>query len=236
MRQQHGLVEALGWDSAHFGVTVGRVARDAYDLRAAAAEADALSFACTYLLVSADDPARLSAAQRAGFVVVDVRIELATEAMNALDPAHGCRAAHSTADAGWLKELAAERFTSSRFFADPRFGHDAAASLFEAWVDSGLEGGPRQLLISGEQTGFVIARYDHPADEGVIELIASSADAARGTGRRLLSAAHERFLAEGLTSASVVTQAGNIAALRLYESAGYRIRHSDVWLHRWRET
>jgi dTDP-4-amino-4,6-dideoxy-D-galactose acyltransferase len=210
------------------------VAPGATDFEAVATEADALGLDCVYLLVPADDKERLIAAQRVGFVVVDVRVELEARTVSVAEREHGCRSADQDADSDWLKAVAAQRFTNSRFFADPGFGHDAAARLFEAWITRGLSGGSRHVIVLDDQAGFVICDNDASVPEGVIELIGTSSTAARGTGGRLMSGAHEWFLAQGLSSASVVTQAANISAMRLYERIGYRMRRSDIWLHRWR--
>ncbi len=204
------------------------------DLFAAAAEADAKRCDCVYLLLPTADTTHLNAAQRAGFLVVDVRVELEARRLSVAEPEHGCRIADPATDAEWLKAVAAERFQSSRFFADPHFGAQAAARLFQAWITRGLAGGSRRVVVLDEQAGFVICDKIGSPPRGVIELIASSSAAPKGTGACLMSGAHDLFLAQGLTSASVVTQAANVAALRMYERAGYRVRRTDVWLHRWR--
>jgi dTDP-4-amino-4,6-dideoxy-D-galactose acyltransferase len=229
------LIEILDWDSEFFGITIGRVASGAGDLSAAAAEADARECVCTYMLLPAGDAERLLAAQRVGFMVVDVRIELCAQRVSVTDPAHGCRLADRDLDAGWLASVASRRFINSRFSIDPKFGSDAAGRMYEAWIARGLAGGHRQVVVLDDQAGFVICGHDAPVSEGVIELIATSGTADRGSGSRLMSGAHELFLAQGLSSASVVTQAANVAALRLYEGSGYRVRRADVWLHRWHD-
>lgn len=228
------LVEILEWDSEFFGIKIGRVAPGAGDVSAAAAEADARGCVCTYLLLPAGDAEHLIAAQRLGFTVIDVRIELSAPRVAVADPAHGCRLADPDIDAGWLASVASRRFTDSRFSIDPGFGHDAAGRMFEAWIARGLAGGQRQVIVLDDRAGFVICGNDESVPEGVIELIATSGTAVRGSGSRLVSGAHEWFLEQRLSSASVVTQAANVAALRLYEKAGYRVRRSDIWLHRWR--
>lgn len=228
------MIETLDWDSEFFGVSVGRVAPATTDLVAAAAEADAKGVDCTYLLLAADDADRLMEAQRAGFTVVDIRIELGAETVSVDDPDHGCRIADPDADASWLKRIASQRFTNSRFFADPHFGREAAGGLFEAWITRGLAGDGRQVVVLDDRAGFVICGRDTSLHEGIIELIATSDSAARGSGLRLMSGAHDWFLAQGLRSASVVTQVANVPALRLYERVGYRARRTDIWLHRWR--
>jgi ribosomal protein S18 acetylase RimI-like enzyme len=92
------------------------------------------------------------------------------------------------------------------------------------------------VLVAPPDRGFVIVGLDRAAGVGDIELIAVRPEAAgAGVGRALLRAAHARFAESGFSRAVVTTQAGNVAAMRLYEHAGYRTTAMAYWLHRWRE-
>lgn len=227
-------IETLAWDSEFFGISIGRAGADTHDFAAVAAEADAKGCDCIYLLLSAADSERVGAAQAEGFRVVDVRVELRAGTVAVTDSQHGCRAADASADADWLKSVASQRFRYSRFYSDHNFPRDAASRMFEAWADRGLTDLGRHVVVLDDHVGFVICGRDTDASEGVIELIATSANAAPGTGQRLMNGGHEWFAAQGLQSASVVTQAANVPALRLYERFGYRVSRSSIWLHRWR--
>jgi ribosomal protein S18 acetylase RimI-like enzyme len=39
--------------------------------------------------------------------------------------------------------------------------------------------------------------------------------------------------ARAFPTIDVVTQGSNVAAVRAYEAAGFRLSRSEVWLHRW---
>jgi dTDP-4-amino-4,6-dideoxy-D-galactose acyltransferase len=232
------LIEALAWDTEFFGFPIGRVAADSHDLRAAAVEADSSGYRCTYLLVEAAEGARLVAAQHAGFVVVGTRAELAAELSDtpiAADDNADTRVADRASDETWMRALARSRFGLSRFGVDPRFGPDSAARLFEAWVDRGWDGPERHVIALDDAGGFVICALDSETREGVIDLIATAPDV-KGGGAALVASSHRWFHDERVRTASVVTQGDNIAALRLYERAGYRMRSHAYWLHRWTQS
>lgn len=78
----------------------------------------------------------------------------------------------------------------------------------------------------GKVSGYVLL-----GDQAKIELIGVS-DAARGqgVGRALVLSA---IAASGDRDVKVVTQARNVAAMRLYEASGFKVVSADVWYHRW---
>ncbi len=230
------LTAELPWDTEFFGFPIGRISPHAGDFAAAAAEADGAGYRCTYLLVEGVGSNRLIDAQRAGFVMVATRAELRLQQLAAVSDLGSqsglTRPAERGADREWVRELARIRFGTSRFYTDPGFGPDQAGRLFEAWVDRGLADPERHVIVLDDAAGFVICGVDRPSREGVIELIATAAER-RGGGQLLIAAAHRWFHDQDLQTASVVTQSENIAALRLYEQAGYRMCSFGYWLHRW---
>ena len=71
-------------------------------------------------------------------------------------------------------------------------------------------------------------------DVGQIGLIAvSEQQRGRGLGRRLVEAADRWMFDHGAKSAHVVTQLQNVAACRLYENAGYKIKTIEYLYHFW---
>ena len=226
--------EPLSWDSELFGFPIGRVPEPAA-LDDAVSAADADGVRCLYLLCPADEDHALQAALDAGFRPYDVRVEL-ERALEGTEPGgEEVREANAGDEAG-LSRIAAERFTGTRFFADPHFPREACRELYVAWLRRGLTTAPeRRTLVAGDAEGFVTCRFDAASGTGTIELIGVADGAAgRGLGAALLAGAHRAFAGAGLRRASVVTQARNVPALRLYERHGYLTSATAVWLHRWR--
>ena len=80
-----------------------------------------------------------------------------------------------------------------------------------------------------EAAGFVGARTD--GDVARIELVyVDAASRGQGLGRALI---REAVAAVAASEVSVVTQTGNVAAQRLYQSLGLRSRGALAVLHLW---
>jgi len=231
-------VEELEWDSAFFGMRIGRVRGGAVlgELTQALAEADERGIRCLYLLAPAADLGLLDAAQEHGFRVRDVRVELARAVAGhgaAMWP--GLRTGRPQ-DLERLEPLARSAFRGTRFFGDPGFPRERSAQLYVEWLRRGLSGaGERVTLVGGDLSGFVVCEIDTTAREGRISLIAVAAEVSgQGLGGTLMEGAGHVFRERGLARASVITQGHNVAALRLYERLGYRTENVSLWLHRWR--
>jgi len=226
-------IDQLEWDSRHFGVTIARLREpsDPQRIEEGVAAAERAGVRCLVALVDLDRIAATVAAEEAGFRCYDVRIELDRELgeVPSLEPI-----AATEADLPHLEGIARTSFTDSRFYADPNFADERAAEMYALWVRRGVADSERLLLTTERREGFVVCRLDSETATGAIELIAVSAAAVgRGLGTELLAAADSAFAAAGLSRASVVTQARNIAAQRLYQRWGYRAQAASLWLHRW---
>jgi dTDP-4-amino-4,6-dideoxy-D-galactose acyltransferase len=229
-------VQPLAWDSAFFGFPIARIAAERPDraaLEEAVAACDRDGVRCAYLLLDAADAAGSEAAQASGFVLRDVRVELDRPVGGADPGAVDERVAIAEAGSGELaalEVLARERFTSSRFFADPGFPRERCRELYAAFVCRGLSGDPRWTLATAGASGCIVCHADERAGVGTIELVVATRP---GDGTALVRAAVARFADAGLTRAVVVTQACNVAAQRSYQRAGFRTCRSGLWFHRW---
>ncbi|MBA3807995.1 MAG: GNAT family N-acetyltransferase [Solirubrobacterales bacterium] len=232
------LVEELAWDSSFFGFPIGKVAEGIAvgDVEAATKEADQHALRCVYMLVAADDHALLDSSQRHGFLVRDVRVELARRVEGHPATLRGLRRG-SVDDLERLAPIARERFAGTRFHADSGFPRGRSADLYVQWLRRGLAGeGSWLALVAEDYSGFVVCDLGLTSGTGSIGLLGVAADAAgRGVGSSLLAGAGAVFTEAALTTAQVVTQAHNIAAQRLYQANGYRTARTQVWLHRWRD-
>ncbi|MFM7108744.1 MAG: GNAT family N-acetyltransferase [Planctomycetaceae bacterium] len=235
----------LPWDSQFWGFAVARL--DAETLSSSALDqADAWCAAhgirCLYVRVGGSDPRTLAAAEAGGCRFVDVRMELALPLTGRVPAAAEAgdvvvRAA-GPADLPQLEALAAKAHRDTRFFKDSRFPAARAADLYRAWLERDVA---RHVAVVCETPtrptrpcGYVTCELDAARGEGRIGLLAVAPESTgRGLGTRLVRAALQRFAAEGLRTARVATQATNVAALRLYEAAGFRTCAASLWFHKW---
>jgi undecaprenyl-phosphate 4-deoxy-4-formamido-L-arabinose transferase len=232
-----GICRILDWDSEFWGFPIARVLPERVD--AATAEqverwCEGHGVVCAYLLAGAGDAETAAAAEGVGFTPVDTRVTLerpggppAAESR----PVDGLEIRPAEArDEAALVGLARQAHTDTRFFFDPHFSSTRAAELYAAWVRRGLAEDPFRVFLAerdGSPVGYVLVKTD-PLE---IDLIAVE-QAARGDGIGSALVAEAIGVSPNGT-VRVVTQARNVAALRLYESFGFRVVKTEAWYHRW---
>jgi dTDP-4-amino-4,6-dideoxy-D-galactose acyltransferase len=231
----------LDWDSAHFGLRIGRVMPtrlDAELLRQVLAWASVSSIDCMYLLADSNTAGTLRVVCEAGWRMVDIRVTLGAELWDVTHSATCVRVA-KTEDIPYLKQLAKRSHTDSRFYADGNFPRTACDELFATWIersvlDRSFAGAVFVAQTNGDQpAGYITCSLEE--GKGNIGLIAVD-EKARGVGlgTQLLWEAARWFAGQGAGRVSVVTQGCNIPALRLYERCGFSIESIQLWFHWWR--
>ncbi len=234
------LCRFLDWDSAHFGMRVGRVMprrADCEGMREALGWAASENIDCMYLLADSSDPVTARSVQDAGFRMVGVRAGLGvTLAASAGTDGAGIRPA-AAGDVPYLRQLASRSHYDSRFYADGRFSREACDRLFSMWIersctDSSFAGAVFVPEIDGQPAGYITCAMKEGAGEiGLIAVDERSRN--QGLGAKLLARAEQWFAAQGAPRAGVVTQASNVKALRMYERHGFRIESIGLWFHWW---
>jgi dTDP-4-amino-4,6-dideoxy-D-galactose acyltransferase len=236
-----GTFRLLDWDSAHFGLRIGRVMPARLDrdlLRQALAWANVSSIDCMYLLADSNDADTLRVVTGMGWRMVDIRVTLEAGLRDVAQSATRVRLA-KTEDIPYLKQLASRSHTDSRFYADGNFPRAACDELFSTWIE-------RSVLDRSFAGAVLIAQADRDQPSGYITcsvkegtgnigLIAVDETARRlGLGTQLLVESARWFAGQGAERVSVVTQGCNIPALRMYQRSGFRIESIQLWFHWWR--
>jgi GNAT superfamily N-acetyltransferase len=230
----------LDWDSAFFGVPIGKAeAEIPSDVDATEAWAAHEGMRCVFLQIRAERPDVVQAAERHGFFLTGIRVTF--ERLVALDvpaaPHHSAvvRTARS-ADIEVLEQIAARSHRDTRFYADPNFSRASCDRLYASWIKRSYEGWAEQVLTAehdGRLAGY-ITLHCRAEGLGVIGLVGVAESARRlGVGRAMVGAALGWFRERDLKRASVVTQAQNTGALRLYHQAGFSVSDVDLWMHKW---
>jgi dTDP-4-amino-4,6-dideoxy-D-galactose acyltransferase len=232
----------LEWDSRFFGRRVARAAAETLT-EASAAElldwCERESIHWLYLLAAPDDAETVRLAERHGFHLVDVRLELERPAGDV--PERGDASGvvirpATTSDLPALRAIAARAHTDSRYFHDPRLMRDRAVALYEAWIEHSVRDGFADVTlvadVDGAPAGYVTGRCDgRDASIGLIAV--GDAARGRGAGTALVQAALAWSAEQRAERVTVVTQARNVAAQRLYQRAGFVTRSVRLWYHRW---
>jgi GNAT superfamily N-acetyltransferase len=216
-------------------VPIGRVLGDRLEPERVDAWAGRLGVACLYFLAR-DEPGSASVAEAAGFRLMDVRVELARPADG--DETQSLREARAD-DETQLRRLARENHRITRFYADPNFPDERCDDFYETWIVRSLEGWADVVLVAdleGRPAGYMTVHADREAEQGSLGLSSVDREArGQGLGQALVRGAVAWCREHGLGEVTVVTQGRNVAALRTFESCGFRIRDVRLWFHKWYE-
>lgn len=233
------LCRMLEWDSEFWGFPIARVIPRR--LNPSSAErverwCDRDGVRCAYLLADAADAETAAAAGDVGFRLVDTRVTLEHLGDSGSPVPSGdgrpfsIRTAEPRDEAG-VTAIARTAHSDTRFFFDPGFDSARAGEMYALWACRGLNGDAGRTLLIAEWGGDVVGYLLLGEDPHRIDLIAV-AESARGSGvgAGLVAAALERA-PDGVTR--VVTQARNVAAMRLYQASGFKVTATETWFHRW---
>jgi ribosomal protein S18 acetylase RimI-like enzyme len=138
-----------------------------------------------------------------------------------------------------VENISAKAFLWGRFTVDPRVPGEGAEQIHRAWTRNCCLGThAKHVLVArrkDEVLGFIAMKF-HMAgtvEVGSIELMAT-AEASRGMGiGRALVQAGCNWLSDTVGYAVVRTELSNTPAMRLYESLGFRVLNSSLYLSRW---
>ncbi len=229
----------LEWDSAFWGVRVGRVLPtrlNAEEMAAALRWCAAQQVQWLYLLADAAHTPTVRLAEDHHFRLVDIRTLFALPLKGAKIPAPSATVRPvRPEDMATLREIARQSFRDGRFYHDPRVSPAKADAFYETWIVNSAEGFADAVLVAeleGAVGGMITCHLKDTV--GSIGLVGvHHAMRGRGLGRALTWAAVRFFAEHGMHAAHVVTQGRNIPAQRLYQACGFKTQSVHLWYHRW---
>ena len=231
----------LSWDSDFWGFPVGKLGGAL--LREGEAGnvtgwCKANKIRCLYFAADGSDAETLQRAYQAGFKFVDVRVDLEWNAYAGSVAASVelpvRRVAETDLEA--IKAIARSAHYDTRFFKDLNFERAKCANLYERWINRDFDIGQVLGLFLDDQAdmGGYVTFTQESSEVARIGLIAVEESVrGRGGGRMLLNAAMSAAAELGAKKIRVATQGTNLAALKLYEKAGFRVCDVKIWFHRW---
>lgn len=186
--------------------------------------------------VPASDVTMVSMLEDLGFrlVTTATTFEKAIESQGE-DDGWRARVRHAApADRDEVVKIAHENFEYSRFHADPMIEQEVADATRAAWVENFFVGQRGDALIVGvdgeRPTGFNLLLKDASGTLFIDLIVVGSAYRGRGFAKDMIRGA-EVMCGGGCARYRVVTQAANVASIRLYEKLGFRLISAKYVLH-----
>lgn len=224
-----GLVKKLDWDTKHFGFPVARLVAarlTASQMQSALKSCRRNKIRCLYFTVDSADLGSIRQAEKHGFQFVGIRATYFLEAKGADESADYKDTLGYFPE---LKKMTQGLYRHSRFYFDERFPKRLADKLFLRWLEKVKIYALRQ---QGKIAGYI--GWNRRGRVVRIELLGVAPKfQGRGVGKRLLGSFIKQMRRQGYSKFETATQGSNIAAIRLYEWAGFRIKKSEIDFHKW---
>src|SRR5882672_6755932 len=146
---------ASPFDSAHYGLAVGRLVRDDGDgpgeLAAAIAAARRERYAVVFVRLAGDDPLR-DALGGAGYAPVDTLVTSTLAARPGIPRSRELRIEHhdrldDPSDVAAVAAITGEAIRTSHLHADPRLPAEPTRALYAAWATHDVTGRAQQTIV-----------------------------------------------------------------------------------------
>jgi dTDP-4-amino-4,6-dideoxy-D-galactose acyltransferase len=229
----------LDWDSDFFGLRIARANRDRLDdtsCKEILAWCAGNRIDCLYFLADFDDPETTRVAETHEFLLVDMRMtfERTLGDVPGVPSSPVVRPAREE-DLQQLRAIASKGHRDTRFYFDRHFDRTKCDLLYETWVEKSFRGFAQGMLVAEVNHKPVAYVTGHLRGTEAQIGIVGVAQGHRGAG--LGSVVVQCFLdwarREGAERATVVTQARNVGAQRLYQRNGFVTASCQLWYHRW---
>ncbi len=235
----------LAWDSEFFGQRIGSFAKQnprLPDFEAIDAWCVRENIACLYFLAEAGDFEATSLAERRGFHLTDIRLEMENTALpvrkeEAKAAPAGCYVREfRMEDLPELQRGARDNHQDSRFFRDSRFSRERAAELYAVWLEKTCRDPDAVVFTAVHKdapVGYISCGLEKESSGKIILAGVREGHRGLGLGTLLVHSGLKWFRARGCAKCSVVTQGANIPAQRLYASHGFYPARVQLWYHQW---
>jgi dTDP-4-amino-4,6-dideoxy-D-galactose acyltransferase len=238
----------LEWDSNHFGFDVARIPSDIADadLHVALSEARRGGYRLVYWATNAERGAPPWLLSEFDGRLVDRKVTFARQlpATHRDTTRNGnliCERFTGLQCSDELVGLAIDAGVYSRFALDARVPVESFRRLYRIWIERSVSGeiAGAVLVAKNRETksdtplaGMVTVKVENGV--GNIGLIAvAKASRRRGIGPTLIESAEQWMIEHGAHKATVVTQAANAPACRLYQRVGYEVEQAENYYHFW---
>lgn len=247
-------LHASEWDTCHFGIKIGKSDFLLFDstielhdrlilFQELKQKLLDMGFQVVFFRHFLDDTKSIIALSKIGGVLADVLLTFHKSVKDLISSDHRnlsikIRNAYQT-DGVAICNLARTSFHVSHFHSDPNLPRSLSDELFAKWSLNSLGESSNKVFVAEENDAicgfltFKVKKLPRCISYGVLDLMAVSSEKQnRGVGK-LLFAEALKWLSSRTSSVYSGTQAANIPAVRVHESAGFRLVESEATLHLW---
>jgi ribosomal protein S18 acetylase RimI-like enzyme len=141
-------------------------------------------------------------------------------------------------DVSFLSTIARKSYFDSRFFFDNQFPKDLSERFYETWIKQSVDGYANVVIVAVSEkdlpVGYISCHIDEKLRNGHIGLVGvNQENQNQDVGKNLVFGALEWFKRQGVDNVTVVTQARNSRAQRLYQKCGFMTQSTLLWYHKW---
>jgi dTDP-4-amino-4,6-dideoxy-D-galactose acyltransferase len=234
----------LDWDTAFFGIQSARITvcrTNVAKLEDILSSVRSWGAQVVHFLIDSDHDESVRAAEQGGFHQVDIRMTLIwrDQPPTPQQPSEVIVRDHRDSDIPVLEEIARTSYHATRYYYDIRYPRERCDAMYGAWIVQSCRGNAARVIVAeqhGQPLGYVTCQVADDRTTGQIGLVGIHMCArGKGIGHALIQEAQRWFASQNIQSVSVVTQARNIEALRLYQRCGFLISQIQLWYHKWLE-
>ena len=237
------LCQFLEWDSKFFNLRIAQVNLSKIDnnlTQRILRWCNTNEIDCLYFLCDMDDEISIQVVESNKFHLTDIRTTLRylskiiQEEVNH-DQEITIRLCRHV-DIPYLRAIAKENHTGTRFYSDKNFSKSNCDELYETWIEQSCNGYADAVfvaIIGNQPVGYITC---HMVEEykGKIGLLGVKKEWRNNSiGSSLLCSAKRWFLMKDISQIDVVTQGNNYPAQRFYSKHGFFVERVQLWYHLW---
>ena len=236
----------LQWDTDFFGFRIARAAVPALDNRIIKAIynwCDLHRIECLYFVARAEDRQTIRQAERNGFRLVEIRLNM-ERSLREWNPDSRPRSAGDMLirsakpeDIPICQAIARTSYVDSRYYFDEHFSEEKCQAYYAAWVKKSLEGGAELALVAEKDNavvGYITGVLSKEKPEAQYELTGVHATARKaGVGQELFRAGLDWYVRHNIEYVWLATQGRNIPTQRMVQRNGFITRSCQLYYHKW---
>jgi dTDP-4-amino-4,6-dideoxy-D-galactose acyltransferase len=178
-------------------------------------------------------------AEDKGFRFTDIRLKYTRDVTHTQSraPSPFTFGKASIRDIPALRDMVGDSYRDSRYYFDRAFPLDRVREFYRNWIEKGVLGTFDHecwcLFHDEKPISYCTLRFEPGCQLEIGLLGVDPHYRGKGLGGSMISLVMDKLYARGLKTINVVTQGRNYSAQRLYQKAGFKTKHTQLWYHKW---